>query len=72
MGRVREEGREEILRPCVLMGGVDAPLVASVRSMACGDVNQVRGPAIYEEDGAVYLLYAVARESAVAIAQIDV
>lgn len=41
-----------------------------MRSVAYGHVNQLRDPAIYEEDGRVYLLYAVARESGIAIAEL--
>jgi len=33
-------------------------------------VNQLRDPAIFEEDDRVYLLYAVAGESGIAIAEI--
>jgi hypothetical protein len=45
-------------------------LIPSVRSTAYGHVNQLRDPAIFEEDGRVYLLYAVAGESGIAIAEI--
>jgi hypothetical protein len=41
-----------------------------VRSTAYGHVNQLRDPAIFEEDGQIYLLYAVAGESGIAIAEI--
>ncbi len=60
----------EILRPERSWEGADAPLVASVRSTAYGQVNQLRDPAIFEENGRVYLLYAVAGESGIAIAEI--
>jgi hypothetical protein len=60
----------EILRPERSWEGADAPLVPSVRSTAYGQVNQLRDPAIFEEDGRVYLLYAVAGESGIAIAEI--
>jgi hypothetical protein len=33
-------------------------------------VNQLRDPAIFEEDGRTYLLYAVAGESGIAIAEL--
>ena len=58
----RESTPVEILRPERDWEGADAPLVPSVRSVAYGHVNQLRDPAIYEEDGRVYLLYAVAGE----------
>ena len=50
--------------------GADAPLVPSVRSTAYGQVNQLRDPAIFEENGQVYLVYAVAGESGIAIAEL--
>ena len=51
--------------------GADAPLTSSVRSTAYGHVNQLRDPAVYIENGTFYLLYAVAGESGIAIAQLD-
>jgi hypothetical protein len=60
----------EVLRPERDWEGADAPLVPSVRSTAYGHVNQLRDPAIYEEDGRTFLLYAVAGESGIAIAQV--
>ena len=35
-----------------------------------GHVNQLRDPAIFEEDARVYLLYAVAGESGIALAEV--
>jgi hypothetical protein len=60
----------EVLRPERSWEGADAPLTPSVRSTAYGMVNQLRDPAIFEEDGRVYLLYAVAGESGIAIAEV--
>ncbi len=60
----------EVLRPERKWEGADAPLEASVRSTAYGHVNQLRDPAIYEEDGRMFLLYAVAGESGVGIAEL--
>jgi hypothetical protein len=60
----------EILRPERSWEGADAPLTPSVRSTAYGQVNQLRDPAIFEENGRVYLLYAVAGESGIAIAEV--
>ncbi len=59
-----------MLRPERSWEGADAPLVPSIRSTAYGYVNQLRDPAIFEEDGATYLLYAVAGESGIAIARV--
>jgi hypothetical protein len=60
----------EVLRPERSWEGASAPLTPSVRSTAYGLVNQLRDPAVYEEDGRIYLLYAVAGESGIAIAEV--
>ena len=60
----------EVLRPEHAWEGADAPLEPSVRSTAYGHVNQLRDPAILEEGGRVFLLYAVAGESGIAIAEV--
>ena len=60
----------EVLRPEREWEGADLPLEPSMRSVAYGPVNQLRDPAIFEEDGRVYLLYAVAGESGIAIAEV--
>jgi hypothetical protein len=59
----------EVLCPERSWEGADAPLTPSVRSTAYGQVNQLRDPAIFEESGRVFLLYAVAGESGIAIAE---
>jgi hypothetical protein len=66
----KESSATEVLRPERSWEGADAPLIPSVRSTADGHVNQLRDPAIFEEDGRTYLLYAVAGESGIAIAEI--
>lgn len=60
----------EVLRPDRPWEGADAPAVPSVRSTAYGHLNQLRDPAVYEENGRTYLLYAVAGESGIAIAEV--
>jgi len=50
--------------------GVNEPLEPSRRGSARGPVRQLRDPCIYSEDERVYLLYAVAGESGIAIAEI--
>lgn len=60
-----------VLRPERNWEGADAPLEPSVRSTAYGHVNQLRDPALYEENDQFYLLYAVAGESGIAIARLD-
>jgi hypothetical protein len=62
----------EVLRPERAWEGADAPLQRSLRSVAYGHVNQLRDPAIYEENGRVFLLYAVAGESGIAIAEVRI
>jgi hypothetical protein len=61
----------EVLRPEQPWEGAAAPNLPSVRSTAYGLVNQLRDPAIFEEGGAVYLLYAVGGESGIALARMD-
>ena len=38
--------------------------------MAYEKVNQLRDPAIFEDDGRIFLLYAVAGEAGIAIAEV--
>ncbi len=57
------EGEVDVLKPERDWEGADAPLEPSIRSVAYGHVNQLRDPAIFEENDRVYLLYAVAGES---------
>lgn len=66
----RDSEPVEVLRPERSWEGAEAPLVPSVRSTAYGHVNQLRDPAIFEEDGRILLLYAVAGESGIAIAEL--
>ena len=60
----------EVLRPEMDYEGADAPLEPSVRSTAYGHVNQLRDPAIFVQDGDIYLLYAVAGESGIGLARV--
>jgi hypothetical protein len=52
--------------------GADQPQVPSVRDAINVRVNQIRDPAIFEEDGRIYLLYAIAGEAGIAIAELEV
>lgn len=61
---------EEILRPEFPWEGADAPVLPSQRGTAFGHLNQLRDPAIFEENGETYLLYAVAGESGIAAARL--
>ena len=60
-----------LLSPEFEWEGASAPNEPSVRSTAYGQVNQLRDPALYSENGIVYLLYAVAGESGIAIARVN-
>ena len=60
----------EVLRPERAWEGANAPLAPSLRSTAYGYVNQLRDPAVFEENGRTFLLYAVAGESGIAIAEV--
>lgn len=60
-----------LLKPERSWEGADLPLIASVRGDITVPANQLRDPAIFEENGQVYLLYAVAGESGIAIARVD-
>jgi len=66
----QESPAQTVLRPEHPWEGADAPATPSIRSTAYGHVNQLRDPAIFEENGKTYLLYAVAGESGIAIAEI--
>jgi hypothetical protein len=66
----KDEFLGDVMKPERTWEGADAPLTPSVRSTAYGMVNQLRDPAVFEEDGRTYLLYAVAGESGIAIAEL--
>lgn len=66
----RDGPATRVLSPEYAWEGADAPCVPSIRSTAYGQVNQLRDPAIFEEDGRIYLLYAVAGESGIAVAEL--
>jgi hypothetical protein len=61
----------EVLRPVQPWEGADAPEEPSVRSVAHGHVNQLRDPAVFDDEGRLFLLYAVAGESGIALAELD-
>ena len=61
----------EVLEPEESWEGADRPLEPSVRGWADEPVRQLRDPAIFEEDGRTYLLYAVAGESGIALAELE-
>jgi hypothetical protein len=59
-----------VLAPTTAYEGADLPLEASEKGDAKGRQRQVRDPGIYEENGRVYLLYSVAGEQGIAIAEL--
>jgi hypothetical protein len=62
----------DVLYPELDWEGADLPLRPSVRDAINVRVRQLRDPGIYEEDGRTWLLYAVAGESGIAIAELRV
>ena len=58
--------RVEALRPEPPWEGADLPVEPSLGGAINVPVNQLRDPAIFEEDGRIYFLYAVAGEQGVA------
>ena len=67
----RESEAVEVLRPERAWEGADLPLEPSRRGSVSVPVNQLRDPAVFEEDGRVYLLYAVAGERGIALARVE-
>jgi hypothetical protein len=61
---------EDVLSPEEPWEGADLPPDPSVRGFAPGRLRQLRDPGIFEENGRTYLLYAVAGESGIAIAEL--
>ena len=62
--------RVEVLRPERPWEGADLPVEPSRGGAINVPVNQLRDPAIFEEDGRVYFLYAVAGERGIALAEV--
>lgn len=62
----------EVLRPEFDWEGAGLPVAPSYRGAINHEVHQLRDPAIYEEDGATWLLYAVRGEAGIAIARLAV
>jgi hypothetical protein len=59
-----------VLQPEEPHEGADAPRVPSVRGLVHGPACQLRDPAIFREDARTYLLYSVAGENGIAIAEL--
>ena len=61
----------EVLRPEREWEGSEEPLEPSRRGAALGPCNQLRDPAVFEHEGRVFLLYAIAGERGIAIAELE-
>jgi hypothetical protein len=61
---------QEVLRPEKEYEGADLPVKKSSAGAAGGRENALRDPAIFVEDGRTYLLYSVAGESGIGIAEV--
>ncbi len=59
-----------VLEPKCDYEGAGLPLVPSMVGMAYEQKRELRDPAIFEEDGKVFLLYSVAGESGIALARV--
>jgi len=66
----RVRGRSELLRPDTDYEGADLPVRRSRAGIAKSRENGLRDPAIFEEDGRTWLLYAMAGEGGIALAEI--
>lgn len=60
----------EVLRPETAWEGADCPRIPSRRGPVQGPAWQLRDPAIFEDQGAVHLVYAIAGEQGLAIARL--
>jgi hypothetical protein len=61
---------ESVLRPEWEWEGSDLPIAPSRRGFVAEPVHQLRDPAVFEEDGRTWLLYAVAGERGIALAEL--
>jgi hypothetical protein len=61
---------QRILRPTQVWEGAELPVKPSKAGEIKGGENALRDPAIFVEDGRVYVLYCVAGESGIAIAEL--
>jgi len=62
---------ETLLEPEREWEGADQPVEPSEAGSIFEPVNQLRDPGVYEEDGQTYLLYSVAGERGIAIAELS-
>ena len=62
---------QTLLEPQRDYEGANLPVEPSVKGRAHGRVRQLRDPAVYEEGGRTWLVYSVAGESGLAVAEIE-
>ena len=67
----KESEAVEVLRPEEEWEGSGLPIEASIRGAIEKPVNQLRDPALYEEDGKLWLLYSIAGEYGIAISTLQ-
>lgn len=63
---------EEVMRPETDYEGADLPVITSRRGPVHEREHALRDPGIFEEDGKYYLLYAIAGESGLAMARLEI
>jgi hypothetical protein len=61
---------ETVLAPELPWEGIELPLRPSIGGWAPEPVRELRDPGIYQEDGRTYLLYSIAGEQGIAIAEL--
>ena len=61
----------EVMRPEEELEGADRPVEPSWRSAVLERVNQLRDPCIFQDSDRLYLYYAVAGESGIAVARVS-
>lgn len=61
----------EVLRPETAYEGGDLPLAQSKGGMSAGRERALRDPAVLDDDGQIYLYYAVAGETGIAVARVQ-
>jgi hypothetical protein len=67
----KAKGFTEVAQPATAYEGANLPLSISNAGSFHGLVRELRDPGFYEEDGKWYLLYSVAGESGIGIAEIE-
>lgn len=61
---------ESVLLPELPWEGAELPIAPSARGQVTAPVNQLRDPAILDDDGRIWLLYTIAGESGIALAEL--